>query len=271
MKTFPPITPVILTFNEELNIERTLNALRWASRVVIVDSGSTDRTAEIAQSFRNVDWHTRRFDEHARQWNYAVKETIIDTDWVLALDADMVIPAELLDEMQHQFLARSYTGGIVPFTYCCGGRQLFGSLYPPDLRVFRRDAVVIRQDGHTQRFSVTGEIYRFKARILHDDRKPLDPWVRAQLNYSLLEQNRMATTPSGGLKNLIRKLGLSPAAAGIAAYIRAGGPLKGRAAMQYAYERLTFEALLAMRLLREDNREKLARSPAGKLLPSRKH
>lgn len=259
MKTFPSITPVILTLNEEPNIERTLNALRWASRVVIVDSGSTDRTAEIAQSFPNVAWHERPFDAHARQWGHAVRETNIDTDWALALDADMVVSTGLIDEMEQQFFPRSYTGGIVSFTYCCCGRDLFGSLYPPDLRVFRPDAVVIKQDGHTQRFSVAGETYRFKTKIVHDDRKPLERWVQGQLNYSLLEQRRMSGASSGSLKSLVRKMGLSPALAGIGAYIRAGGPLKGTAALQYAYERLTFEALLAMRLLREDNSETLSR------------
>jgi len=112
--------------------------------------------------------------------------------------------------------------------------------------------VGITQDGHTQRFRVDGPLYRFKTRLIHDDRKPLDRWCQSQLRYSLLEEKRLLSPecPSGMAKRL-RRLGIMPALAGIVAYVRAGGPLKGRAALEYAYERVTFETLLAMRILRE--------------------
>ena len=61
------ITPVILTYNEEPNLGRTLESLRWAPRVVVVDSGSTDATRAIAERFSNVAWFERRFDDFARQ------------------------------------------------------------------------------------------------------------------------------------------------------------------------------------------------------------
>ena len=66
------ITPVILTFNEEPNIEATLSSLSWARKIVVVDSGSSDRTAEIARSFGNVWWFVRTFDSHAAQWSFGV-------------------------------------------------------------------------------------------------------------------------------------------------------------------------------------------------------
>ena len=69
------ITPVILTYNEEPNIGPTLASLEWASRVVVVDSGSTDRTAEIARSFPNAAWYVRSFDSHRAQWSYAIDAT----------------------------------------------------------------------------------------------------------------------------------------------------------------------------------------------------
>jgi hypothetical protein len=96
-------------------------------------------------------------------------------------------------------------------------------------------------------------LYRFRRRIAHDDRKPLDRWVQDQLRYSALEAEKlMPLHVRSGLKSRLRRLGLMPLLAGITAYLRAGGPLKGRAALQYAYERLTFESLLAMRLLRQE-------------------
>lgn len=51
------VTPVLLTYNEEVNIARTLAGLRWARRVIVVDSFSNDQTECIARSFSNVSWY----------------------------------------------------------------------------------------------------------------------------------------------------------------------------------------------------------------------
>src|SRR5712691_910459 len=85
------ITPVVLTFNEEANIGRTLESLRWATSVVVLDSGSADATEWSAKGFPNVAWHLRQFDKHLAQWEYGIHQTGITTDYVLALDADMQV------------------------------------------------------------------------------------------------------------------------------------------------------------------------------------
>src|SRR5262249_31194477 len=82
------ITPVVLTFNEEQNIARTMSQLRWAKDIVVVDSGSTDEPLAMLTEFPNVRVFNRRFDPHATQWRYGVEETQITTDWILRLDAD---------------------------------------------------------------------------------------------------------------------------------------------------------------------------------------
>lgn len=61
------ITPVLLAYNEEQNIARTLSHLTWAKDVVVVDSGSTDGTLERLERFSNVRVFSRRFDTHAAQ------------------------------------------------------------------------------------------------------------------------------------------------------------------------------------------------------------
>src|SRR6267142_5887896 len=98
------ITPVILTHNEDQNIRSTLASLAWAPRIVLVDSGSNDQTEEIARSFDNVDWFVRTFDNHRAQWRYAIHDTRIETEYVLALDADMRLAPGFNDELQ-DFLA----------------------------------------------------------------------------------------------------------------------------------------------------------------------
>ena len=69
------ITPVLLTYNEEANIGRTLSHIAWAKDIVVVDSGSTDGTLAVLAKFPNVRVFNRRFDTHANQWRYAVEET----------------------------------------------------------------------------------------------------------------------------------------------------------------------------------------------------
>jgi len=223
--------------------------LRWANRVVVLDSGSNDGTEAIAKSYPNIDWHVRQFDCHRAQWEYAFRNTNIEAGFVLALDADMSVPHDFVDELNDVFLRGNYIGGITPFEYRIMSRSLRGSVYPPQLRVFRADHVKITQPGHTQEISITGPLYRFKTRLIHDDRKPLDRWVASQLSYAALEAERIRARQSYRFRDRLRELGLMPVIAGVLAYIRAGGPLTGTAAVRYAHERAAYESLLAIRLM----------------------
>jgi glycosyltransferase involved in cell wall biosynthesis len=243
------VTPVVLTFNEELNIERTLKSLEWANDVVVVDSGSNDATETIARSFNNVRWFVRKFDTHGQQWDFAIRGTGAKTPHLLALDADYEVPSPFVDELGKDFVSDSYAGGIAAFEYRIRGRALMGSVYPAKLVLFRRDDVRVTQPGHTQEFEIAGPIYRFKTRLIHDDRKSPDRFFQAQLKYSQLEASKLLNGSGYRWQDRVRRLGLMPVLAGPAAYVRAGGPLRGLAAVRYAYERTLFETLLALRLL----------------------
>ena len=152
------ITPVILTFNEAPNIERTLARLDWASRIVIVDSGSMDETVELARRNPRVDLRERPFDEHARQWNYAITETNVRSEWVLALDADYVLTEDFLGEISRLDSHPDVTGYEARFIYYVFGQPLRGSLYPPVTVLFRAGRGHYVQDGHTQRLVVAGQV-----------------------------------------------------------------------------------------------------------------
>jgi glycosyltransferase involved in cell wall biosynthesis len=247
------ITPVLLTYNEEPNLAHTLACLGWARRVIVLDSGSTDRTEDIARSFPNVSWQTRCVDSHGGQWHYALFETGISTDYGLALDADMQLSAQLLHEIEQRFLPGGFDGGIIAFRYRIGRRLLVSSIYPPQLRLFRLARVTTSTIGHTHKFDLIGKLFHFRNRIVHDDRKSSDRWAESQTCYSRLEHLRINSTSDLSLKDRLRTTGLMPLIAGSLAYVRAGGPLRGTAALQYAYERFTYEALLAIRLLADRN------------------
>ena len=246
------VTPVILTQNEEQNIRETLAALDWAKRIVVVDGGSTDATERIARSFGNTDWFQRPFDTHGAQWRFGIFETSIDSDYILALDADMRPGPGFAEELR-TFLTGAYDGAWISFDYRILGRNLTGSIYPPQSRLFKKSKLLVEQPGHTQVFVVSGSLYRFTARLIHDDKKPLRQWLSSQLKYAQLEANRINATSRVGLKDRLRLLGLSPVIWWLYAYIKAGGPWNSPASTAYAYERLIFESILA-RVLCEQSR-----------------
>lgn len=246
-----PVTVALLTWNEEANIGRTLASLTWAQRVVIVDSGSTDATETIARRFPNVTWHVRPFDDFGGQWTHAFRHTGITTGYVVALDADMAVPRAFVEELRDVFLPGGFDGGIVRFVYQVDGQSLRGSLYPPQLRIFRPGQVIASQSGHNHEFTLNGRMYAFRSAAFHDDRKILERWANAQLTYSRQERDRILHGESRGWKDRLRRWGIAPLVVGPYAYLKAGGPLGGVGAMRYALERTIFEALLALRFLRK--------------------
>lgn len=247
------ITPLILTHNEAANIERTLDRLEWAPDIVVVDSGSTDGTRERLAHYPKVRVFERPFTNHAEQWNYALKETGVRTEWVLALDADFVLSEALVAELASLVPPSGVAGYRASFVYCVEGRPLRGTVYPPVVVLFRRIRAAYRQDGHTQRVEVGGAIKALNATIYHDDRKPLADWLAAQARYAQLECEKFAATPFAalGFADRVRHLiVVAPLAMFFYCLIVKRGLLDGRRGLLYALQRATAESVLSLYLLR---------------------
>src|ERR1043165_1449050 len=99
-KVLEQVTPLILTYNEAPNIGRMLDRLRWAQDIVVVDSFSQDETLEMVSRFPQARVFQRKFDCLEKQWNFGLKETGIESDWILALDADYILTPSLLEEIK---------------------------------------------------------------------------------------------------------------------------------------------------------------------------
>src|SRR4051794_14437681 len=94
-----PVAALILTYNEEANIEKCLASIASRCREIhVVDSGSTDRTVELCESFGAVV-HLHPFTDSASQWDWAFHNVTIGADWVFILDADHVVTEELWEEI----------------------------------------------------------------------------------------------------------------------------------------------------------------------------
>jgi hypothetical protein len=253
LKPVLPLTVLLLTYNEEANIERTLSALKWVPSIVAIDSGSSDRTLEILASEPTVTVMHRTFDSFADQCNFGLD--LIKTEWVLSLDADYVVTPALAAEICAYFHATEqieFAGFAIPFRYCISGKPLRGTLLPPRICMYRTAGAKYRNDGHGHRVDVPGKVGRLRHPILHDDRKPLERWLASQLGYLTIETQKLQTTPSSQLSiadRLRLKTPLAPLAALVLCLFVNGGILDGWQGWTYAFQRCYAEILLKLMLL----------------------
>jgi glycosyltransferase involved in cell wall biosynthesis len=255
------ITPIILTYNEAPNIGRTLEQLAWARDIVVVDSFSDDETLGIVSSFSQARVYQRSFDNFAAQWDFALKQTGIETEWVLGLDADLVLTPESIDELKSLQPSQDTQGYRAPLTYCVRGKALRYSLLPPLLVLYRRSVASYSADAHTYQVKLGGEVGILRAPILHDDRKPLRRWFQSQQHYMELEAAKLLTATPDKLNfaDRIRRLRIvAPLAVFFYCLIK-GGVLDGRAGLYYAMQRSVAELLLSLYLLEHDLRLKKTR------------
>jgi glycosyltransferase involved in cell wall biosynthesis len=251
------VTPLILTYNEGANIGRTLDQLSWARDIVIVDSFSDDQTQEVISHFPQARLFQRKFDNHAHQWNFGLKETGITSEWVMALDADFVLSREIIAEVAGLQPAPDLSGYRAPFVFCINGRKLRGALCPPVTFLYRPDQAEYWLDGHTQKLRLNGKVESLTAPIFHDDRKSLARWFSSQQRYQQLEARKILTTPRSDLDfaDRVRRLRvIAPAAMFFYCLIVRGGMLDGRAGWFYAFQRLAAESMLSLFLLEHDLR-----------------
>jgi glycosyltransferase involved in cell wall biosynthesis len=246
------ITPLVLTFNEAPNIGRTLGQLGWARDIVVVDSFSSDDTLEIISRFPQVRLYQRKFDRHDLQWDFALKQTCISTDWVMALDADFMLSPLLIDEIKNLEPEDAAKGYCARLIFCINGKHIRSSLCPPATFLYRRASANYVQDGHTQKLKLDGRVDLLTAPIVHDDRKSLSRWVISQKQYAILEAEKIRKVPLRKLDfaDRIRKLGfVAPPAIFVYCFIVRGGVLDGWAGFYYAFQRVVAEALLTRYLI----------------------
>ncbi len=200
------ITILILTKNEEDNLPKTLASVKsFARRVVVVDSGSTDRTLEIARAW-GADVYEHAWRNYAEQLNWGLDHTNITTMWTFRLDADEeVLPelAAMLASGSSSALARvaaSVDGIEVGRRMYFLGRWIrHGGMYPRfHVRIFRTGRVRCELALMDEHMVVAGPVVRFQADIKDDNTKPLRWWIAKHNWYSDREAFDLLERPAAG-------------------------------------------------------------------------
>jgi len=246
---YDQITPLIITYNEAPNVRRALDKLRWARRIVVIDSGSTDDTVPLVKTYPQVEVIAHPFADFASQCNYGLSQ--IATPWVLSLDADYVLTDTLIDELGSLRPADCAVGYQARFTYLIHGHQLHGTLYPPRTVLYRTPGARYRQEGHGHRVTVDGDVLPLRGMIFHDDRKPLARWVASQRRYGCEEAEYLLAREARLLTRAdrIRRMGWpAPLAVLFYTLFIKGCLLDGWAGWYYALQRFIAEGLIALEI-----------------------
>jgi glycosyltransferase involved in cell wall biosynthesis len=175
----------IVALNEEANLGRVLESVRWADEIVLVDSGSTDRTCEIAKEYGARVIH-EPWRGYTAQKNYALE--LCTKDWVLSLDADEEVSPELAEEIRGVLADRKALDGYsMPRKNLFMGRWMrHGGFYPdPKLRLFRHGmAYSTGRDPHDRFEMKSGERGRLRGALIHHTYPTLTLYLEHMNRYS---------------------------------------------------------------------------------------
>jgi len=191
--SFPNVSVIILTHNEEVNIAKALSSVCcWAKDVFLLDSFSSDKTVEIASEypcrvFKNP------FAGYATQRNYALKNLPIATEWGFFLDADEWLTWELKNEIS-QVIEKSpmENGFFIKRRLVWMGRWIKRGYYPTwILRLFRVKFARCEDREVNEHIVVEGKTGQLDNDFIHEDRRGLSRWIEKHNRYADMEAKQL--------------------------------------------------------------------------------
>lgn len=183
------VSVLVLTMNEEVNIRRCLGGIKWADEIFVLDSGSTDRTLDIAREYTDKIF-TRKFDNWSSQLNWALDNLPYRNEWLLNVDADEVVDdalaAELIDVAARN--PKEFTVYWMRRRFIFLGKWLrYSALYKTwIIRYFRHRNLRFQRLVNPVPIYEGGNGY-LRSDLLHDDRKGFVALVARHNSYSSYE------------------------------------------------------------------------------------
>src|SRR5215468_419563 len=186
------ITATIITLNEERNVARAIESLRCCDEILIVDSGSVDRTVELASNLgvRVIEANWRGY---SGQKNWAAEQA--SNDWILSLDADEALSEALEAEIWN--LKKSgprYDGYTMPRLARYLGRWILHSGWYPDrkIRLYRRGMAEWVGDFVHESVKVPGKVGHLHGNLLHFTCESISEHVKTMDRYTTLAAQELA-------------------------------------------------------------------------------
>ena len=175
---------IIITKNAGSMIRRCVESVAWADETIVVDSGSTDDTAEICRAMGVNFSVSADFPGFGPQKNRALD--LATGDWVVSVDADEWITPELRDEMLAAMAKPTAAAYAVPRRSSFCGRYMKHSGWWPDhvIRLFRRDAARFSDDRAHERLLVEGVTRKLKQPLMHEAISTMDQMLGKMNLYS---------------------------------------------------------------------------------------
>lgn len=179
------LSVTIITLNEEDNIKKCLDSIKEiADEIIVVDSGSTDKTVEIAKKY-GVKVYERKFDNYSNQKNYAAEKTT--GDWILSLDADEEINPELAEEIKKAIKATNYSAYSMPRKNIILGRWIKYTRWQPEFDrhvwLWRKGRGKWLGEVHEE-LTVDGEVGRLKNAKVHYQYERVSDFMDMMNRYS---------------------------------------------------------------------------------------
>jgi glycosyltransferase involved in cell wall biosynthesis len=190
------VSVVVLTLNEKPNIHRCLSSVAWADQLVVVDSGSTDGTVQIARSL-GAEVVEQPWLGFSAQREFALRLTLLRHDWVYFLDADEWVSQQLAAEIAQSLDDPQCAGFTQRFRLVFLGRWIrHCGWYPGSWIVRLVDRRYTKYDWSLvgERACVDGRIRRLSNDIVDEDLKGLAVWLHKHVRYAQL---RSEQRPSG--------------------------------------------------------------------------
>jgi len=183
---------IILTFNEEKHISRCIKSILPVSHnIFIIDSFSTDETVNIATSL-GAKVLQNKWINYSNQFNWGIKNSEINTDWIMRLDADEYLSYELQNELKSKLnsIQKDITGLILNYKHYFLGRWIkHGTRYPlPLLRIWRNGVGYIEKKWMDERVILTyGDTMLLQSDFIHDDLNDITYFISKHNGYSTRE------------------------------------------------------------------------------------
>lgn len=180
------LSVVIITLNEEKNIGRCLAAVNdWVDEIIVLDSGSNDRTKEICASYSKVKWHEQKWLGYGQQKNHA--NGFASGDYILSLDADEVVSPELKAEIQALLPNLNGVYRLNRITNYCG-QWIHHCGWRPDYqwRLFAKTEAKWNEmqvhehlvfDKNTPTHTLSGDLYHYSYHSIEDHWRRVLPYA----------------------------------------------------------------------------------------------